>query len=528
MMAGIKDDGELSEIQSFYKGKTIFITGASGFMGKVLLEKLLYSCSGLDRIYILLRSKRGRTPEQRVEDMFKLPLFERLRKVQPDAVNKLIPLPGDVTLPNLGLTEAQRDVLADRVQIVFHSAATLKLEAKLKDAIEMNTIGTDSMLQLARRMKHLQVFVHLSTAFCHVDQEELHERVYDAPDNPHEVMRLVRWFKEDALDLVTPKLLEPHPNTYTYSKRLAETLVANEYPNMPCVIARPSIVTPAWEEPLPGWVDSLNGPVGLIVGAGKGVIRSMHCNGNYHAEVVSVDFAINALIAIAHRVASASSRSPNMPVFNITQSRVVPVTWADVLEKGKSVAYEFPFDGAIWYPDGDIRSSKFVHNLFVFFFHIIPAYFIDFLMLIFRQKRFMVRIQRRISDGLEVLQYFTTRDWVFHNTNLLNLWEKMSPRDKQLFNIDFLSIDDLEYIKRIILGARQYCMKEKMENLPRARMHLKLLYVIHLIAVYGFYYLVLSTIIKNFEFTRYCLDLVTEKMKYLPILGRFVDKAAPA
>lgn len=37
------------------------------------------------------------------------------------------------------------------------------------------------------------------------------------------------------------RLLHPHPNTYTYSKRLAETLVTNEYPNLPCCIARPSI-----------------------------------------------------------------------------------------------------------------------------------------------------------------------------------------------------------------------------------------------------------------------------------------------
>ena len=65
---------ELSEIQAFYKGKTIFITGGTGLMGKVLIEKLLYSCSDLDKIYILLRPKRGRSPEIRVDEMFKLPV----------------------------------------------------------------------------------------------------------------------------------------------------------------------------------------------------------------------------------------------------------------------------------------------------------------------------------------------------------------------------------------------------------------------------------------------------------------------
>ena len=65
---------ELTEIQSFYKGKIIFITGGTGFMGKVLIEKLLYSCSDLNKIFILIRPKRGRTPEIRVDEMFKLPV----------------------------------------------------------------------------------------------------------------------------------------------------------------------------------------------------------------------------------------------------------------------------------------------------------------------------------------------------------------------------------------------------------------------------------------------------------------------
>lgn len=86
----------------------------------------------------------------------------------------------------------------------------------------------------------------------------------------------------------------------------------------------------------------------------------------------------------------------------------------------------------------------------------------------------MVHIQKRISDGLEVLQYFTTRDWIFHNDQLMKLWEDMDPRDKKIFSIDFFAVEEAEYIKNIILGARVYCMKEKLETLPRARFHLKM------------------------------------------------------
>jgi hypothetical protein len=65
-----------------------------------------------------------------------------------------------------------------------------------------------------------------------------------------------------------------------------------------------SVVVPAHNEPLPGWVDTLNGPVGVIVGAGKGVIRTMTCGENYSAQIVPVDIAINCLIIIAWELAN--------------------------------------------------------------------------------------------------------------------------------------------------------------------------------------------------------------------------------
>lgn len=65
---------KLTKMQQFYKDKSIFITGASGFMGKVLLEKLLYSCSDVKQIMILVRPKRGKSAAQRVQDFSTLPV----------------------------------------------------------------------------------------------------------------------------------------------------------------------------------------------------------------------------------------------------------------------------------------------------------------------------------------------------------------------------------------------------------------------------------------------------------------------
>lgn len=68
----------LNSVQEFYKDKSIFVTGGSGFMGKVLIEKLLYSCSDLKEIIILMRPKRGKSANQRVEDLSKLPVSEKI------------------------------------------------------------------------------------------------------------------------------------------------------------------------------------------------------------------------------------------------------------------------------------------------------------------------------------------------------------------------------------------------------------------------------------------------------------------
>lgn len=65
---------KLNSVQEFFKDKSIFITGGSGFMGKVLIEKLLYSCPDLKEIIILMRPKRGKSASQRVEEFSKLPV----------------------------------------------------------------------------------------------------------------------------------------------------------------------------------------------------------------------------------------------------------------------------------------------------------------------------------------------------------------------------------------------------------------------------------------------------------------------
>lgn len=131
--------------------------------------------------------------------------------------------------------------VVENTNIFFHLAATLRLEGNLKDAIDMNLSGTQRALDVAKQMKQLEAFVYLSTAFCNCDQEVMYEKVYEFRHKPEDLMRLAEWMDVKSLDRITPELLKPHPNTYTYSKRLAELLVRDHYQTLPVIIARPSI-----------------------------------------------------------------------------------------------------------------------------------------------------------------------------------------------------------------------------------------------------------------------------------------------
>lgn len=63
-----------SSIKSFYRNACILVTGGTGFVGKVLLEKLLRTCDSLQCIYVLLRSKRGLSSEERYHELIQNPV----------------------------------------------------------------------------------------------------------------------------------------------------------------------------------------------------------------------------------------------------------------------------------------------------------------------------------------------------------------------------------------------------------------------------------------------------------------------
>lgn len=66
--------GSLPTIPEYFSGKCLFVTGATGFIGKVLIEKLLRSCPDISKIFVLVRLKKNKSVEERIKAMTDLPV----------------------------------------------------------------------------------------------------------------------------------------------------------------------------------------------------------------------------------------------------------------------------------------------------------------------------------------------------------------------------------------------------------------------------------------------------------------------
>lgn len=116
------------------------------------------SCPDIKQIYVLVRDKRGKVGSQRIQELLEDPIFEKMKKiVGPSYRDKLKAISGDCGITGLGMTAKDSLTLADEVDIVFHVAATVRFDEKLRLAVAINVNGTRDILDLCRQMRKLKV-----------------------------------------------------------------------------------------------------------------------------------------------------------------------------------------------------------------------------------------------------------------------------------------------------------------------------------------------------------------------------------
>ncbi|XP_065343607.1 putative fatty acyl-CoA reductase CG5065 [Cloeon dipterum] len=447
------DHREVSFVADFYKGKSIFLTGATGFLGKVLVEKMLRSCPDVDSIFCLVRPKRGQDPKSRFEEYTKDRVFDRVKQEQPQNLSKVHLISGDMMQEGLGISAEDRKLLAEKIDVVFHSAATVKFVEPLAIALEMNTFGARKVVELCNELHHLKSFVHVSTCYSNSPIKDIDEKVYEPPMDPDSLKELL----EETPNFNLRSIIGKHPNTYTFTKAMAEHVVWTESGNFPLAIVRPSIITGALNEPFPGWVDNLAGITGLTTEIIRGTFRSCFCNESCKMDVVPVDIVANCLLVAA---ADISKTSGGRVVYNCSSGELNPLKWGRYFDYMLQAAKETPTKYMQFYPSCTYRTSKLVHLFMAFWLHYIPALLLDVYYKISGKRQIAMRIYNNARNAEKAGEYFSIREWNFKSDNLVALADEQSDADKQRFVMDCREIKWETYVKNYIKGIVMYVLKD--------------------------------------------------------------------
>nr|CAD7397786.1 unnamed protein product [Timema poppensis] len=489
---------ELPTIPQFFAGRHVFVTGASGFMGKVLVEKLLRSCPEIAKIYMLMRAKRGKSPLDRLQTITNMELFDRLKQEQPHALEKLVVVTGDAIKPGLGLLADDRRILEERVSIIFHVAASVRFDDSITYAVNMNVRGTQEVAKLALKMKNLVVLLHVSTTYCNTDRKVIDEVIYPPHGDWKKSIEMVEKIDEAVLRLITPKILGGLPNTYTYTKSLAEHLIEDYSERIPAVIFRPSIVISTLDEPIKGWIDNFNGPVGLMVAGGKGIVHCFLADEDITSDYVPVDIAIKSMITAAWYKGSQRSTSQEVDVYNCSTTEVRTLSLGELLSRAYSFAMEIPVDKPLWYPSGFVTKYNSVFQIGVIFLHLLPAIIFDTVLKIDGQKPLLINIHRRIYVANLALKYFMLNQWRFLNRRFMSLSTFLHQSDVEAFSIDIETPDLTDYFRICLIGGKKYLFKEDLSNIPKARKNIYRLYVLDRIVRVLFFILITLYVVLPF------------------------------
>lgn len=104
--------------RNFLLQLTVLVTGANGFLGSVLVEKLL-RCFEVKKIYILMRSKAKKSVEERMQEFLKLRIFDEIRRKDSNQFLKFVAVEVDYSLPDLNIEPELLRKIKKEVEVSF-------------------------------------------------------------------------------------------------------------------------------------------------------------------------------------------------------------------------------------------------------------------------------------------------------------------------------------------------------------------------------------------------------------------------
>ncbi|XP_023532806.1 fatty acyl-CoA reductase 3-like [Cucurbita pepo subsp. pepo] len=311
----------------FLENKTVLITGATGFLAKILIEKILRIQPNVKKLYLLLRAADETEAKKRFyNEVIEKDLFQVLRKKWGANLNTLISekiclVPGEISLSQMGLKDSiWVDEMKNQVEIVINLAATTHFDERYDVALDTNTIGVEHVVRFAKECRNLKLLVHVSTAYVSGERDGvILESSYKMGESLNGVKGLdieeeqaivadkLKQLKENGAteEFVTQTMkdlgleranLYGWPNTYVFTKAMGEMTIGDLKNDLPLIIIRPTIVTSTYKEPFPGWVEGVRTIDSIIVGYAKGKLTCFAAGTNSSLDLIPADIVVNTMI----------------------------------------------------------------------------------------------------------------------------------------------------------------------------------------------------------------------------------------
>lgn len=247
----------------------IFITGATGFLGRELLGRLLLE-EDTSEICLLVRKNSQQSSETRIDSLL-LDIFGTF--TDSCCRDKIKIVEGDVTLENFGLGQDEFDTLAKQTTTVYHLAASTELNQPLSQAKNINVGGTAQVINLCKRSAKLNKtnpkLFHVSTAYVAGTSEGV---------------------------VKTEELGKSFRNSYEATKAEAEYLVRANVDNFECCILRPSMII---GDSITGHTSAFNViylPARLLI---QGICKGLPALPDVPFDLVPVDYVSDAIITLS-------------------------------------------------------------------------------------------------------------------------------------------------------------------------------------------------------------------------------------
>lgn len=279
----------------------VLLTGATGFLGKVVLHELARRREelGVDSVRVLVRTNGSGSAEDRfATDIASSPCFTGLDPSWQDFVD---PVACELSEPGAGIEPGKRASLQDNVTHVINCAASVQFDLPIRQAAQSNVTTALEMLDFARGCRKLDRLISVSTAYVTphgTDDEPVLEQLAPLPADATELYEGILRGEIDEDELLAAT---GHPNTYTLTKCIAEHLLSERQGQTPLALVRPSIISSSLHRPFPGWIDSPAAFALFAAQIGAGRMRAVIARPEARLDVIPCDAVADRLIDVAFK-----------------------------------------------------------------------------------------------------------------------------------------------------------------------------------------------------------------------------------